>query len=247
MNVSRPSKRLLVIAIVSMLLVAGTGVYTWQSISAWKAYETRLKNEQKELTRLKDDSLDGGGDSERLVAIRALDDKIAKRSELCTMNGAYAWQATVIPVLKNVVNECKTKVAQLDVIAGPLSALRQYLDVGEKVRSVVATLAPGEILTDKNWTDKGLKRTEHVKRELSGLSVNGDGAGLKSEAIKYADNLVTAWKSLVKANDAKDKTGFLTASAAVAAAYADFSGLADSSDEVIQQKVTELTTAAKGL
>src|SRR5688500_12745577 len=98
-----PSKRLIVAILVSIMLVVVAGLYTWQSIGAWKSYESRLKSEEAEYTELKDAALGAETAKQRLAAIRQLDDKLAERDRLCDMNGLYAWQATVIPPLRDGV------------------------------------------------------------------------------------------------------------------------------------------------
>lgn len=248
MTHKRLTKRMLVIGIMSLLIVVGAGVYTWLSLSAWKAYETRLVAEQLEYRDLRATALGKSSMSEKLAAIRALDDKLAARGELCDMNSAFAWQAHVIPPLRQGVEQCERKVGQLGVVAGPLHELRTYLDTADGIRRTLAALAPDGALTDKNWSEQGVNRARAVQSELGKRNkVTGKAAVLQSKAIGYADALVKSWQELVDANQAKDKVKFLVASAAVTKAYADFAGLADITDADIVAQVAAVQKAANDL
>ncbi|MES2876358.1 MAG: hypothetical protein V4678_02705 [Patescibacteria group bacterium] len=249
MKLRRPSKKITIISLLSALIIVAAGVYTWQSLAAWQGYESRLLAEKAEYERLKESAISGDSAKTRLTAIRSLDDKLRQRSSLCYMNPFFAWQAVVIPPLKEGVKQCEAEVKQLNLVAMPLSALRQYLDAAEKLQAIVITLAPTEAFTDKNWAEKGVAQAKKVQSDLKKLEVasDTDAGQLKSKALGYADSLVAAWEQLMQANEAKDKTGFITGSAAVVKAYADFTGLADAADTVIKQKVSELMKVAAKL
>ena len=241
------SKRTGLITLVSIICVLVAGLYTWQSLRAWSDYEARLMSEQKTYEQLKDTALNGKTADERLKAIHSLDDKLAKRSELCRMNGVYAWQASIIPTLKSGVQRCEAKVRQLGLVAGPVSALRDYLEASAKVQEIISELAPSDSLNDSNWVEKGLETAKTARDKLKKVSARGDAAELRDQAGKLSDSLVSAWGSLIQANDAKDKSAFLTASGAVTKAYADFMSLADTADEQIEAKVRAVTKVAEGL
>lgn len=247
MTFKHPSKRFMVIVAVSIGFVAVAGLYTWQSIGAWKSYESRLMAEEADYTTLKNTALSADTSKERLAAIRKLDDKLDARDTLCAMNGLYAWQAVVIPPLREGVKRCEAKVKQLGLVAVPLKALREYLEAGEKIQAIVKNLKPGAALTESNWTVNGLERAKKAAAELKALRLSGDAATLKSQAGKLCDSLIVAWQNLIKANDAKDKTAFLSASVAVAKAHADFMGLADTADAELQQKVEAVMKEADKL
>lgn len=246
MKFRRPSKRVILPAVCVAVVLVG-GIYTWQSLSTWRDYEARLKNEQAEYSRLKQTALNGDTTSKRLSAVRSLDNTLAERSDLCYMNPLYSWQSAVVPVLKNGMKQCTDKVKQLSRVAAPLSELRDYLDSAEQVKKVVAQLVPSETFNEKNWATNGLQQAQDVQSQVEKLGGTGDVKKLNDEAKQHADALVTAWEGLVKANEAKDKAAFVTASAAVLKAYADFAGLADTADEAISQKVTAVTDAASSL
>lgn len=241
------NKRTSLITLVSIICVLVAGVYTWQSLRAWSDYEARLMSEQTTYEQLKDTALNGKTADERLKAIRSLDDKLAKRSELCRMNALFAWQASIIPPLKAGVKQCEDKVRQLGLVAGPLSALRDYLEASAKVQEIINELTPGDTLNDSNWVEKGLEKAKVARDKLKEVPVTGDAAKLRDQAAKLSGSLVSSWESLIKANDAKDKTAFLAASAAVSQAYAEYMSLADVADEQIEAKVRALTKAAEGI
>lgn len=245
-TIKRPSKRIIIILVIAGLLVI-TAVYAWQSLVAWKGYEARLLKEQASYQQLRTKALSGATVAERLAAIRQLDGKLDDRSRLCKMNPLFAWQASIVPPLGSGVRQCEDKLKQLNAIAGPLSSLRDYLDSAQKLQEVVKKLAPGESLTDKNWAQKGLRQAKDVQSQLKGLKGEGDAKTLNGKALDLSGRLVAAWESLITANDAKDKTAFITSSAAVIAAYADFASLADSADQAIQSKVKAVTSAASKL
>lgn len=242
-RIRKPSRRISLIILISLACILLDGIYTWQSLRAWSDYETRLMNERKAYDALRDQALTADTPDSRLAAIRMLDDKLAKRSELCGMNGLYAWQATVLPPLKAGVQECEATVRQLGLIAAPLTALRDYLEASAKVQDIIGTLGSDATFTDSNWVEKGRNKATAVRDELKKLSVTGDAAKLKEQAIELSNSLVASWDSLIKANDAKDKSAFLSASAAVTKAYADFMSLADATDAAITDKVDALNTA----
>lgn len=245
-SIHRPSRRSLV-AIAIILLIAALAGYIWLSFGSWKEYESRLMAERQSYDQLRDDALNGKTTDDRLKALRLLDDKLATRDTLCDMNPLFSWQANVVPVLKEGVKECHAAVKRLDVLAGPLGELRDYLDVGIRLRESVAKLSPGSALSESNWSQLGLERAKAFQTEVTSIEASGDGAKLKAEAKQLADELVKNWQALIKANAAKDKVGFLSAATAVAKSYADFGSLADSSDVVITKKITEITKAYEAL
>ena len=247
MAFKRPSRRALIISLVSVIIVLAAGAYTWASISAWKGYEARLTAEQATLEKLRDQALGADAADKRLAAIRELDDRLKGRDDLCDMNPLFAWQSAIVPVLKDGVQRCQNKVKALGAVAGPLTALRQYLDVAQKVQQRVKALAPEGNLTDANWSEQGLNRAQQLRADLKKISAQGDAQKLKDQAGTLADNLVKSWKSLIEANGKKDKDGFLAASAAVVKSYADFAGLADTADDAISGQVTALQKAAAKL
>lgn len=247
MRLHRPSRRTAIILVISLSLVGLGGLYAWQSLRAWSGYEARLMSERSEYDALRSAALNGDSPKDRLAAIQRLDDKLQKRSELCQMNPLYSWQAQVIPQLKAGVKECRDKVRQLDRLVVPLRALREYLEASEKVSAILEGLNPGEALKENNWKTNGLARAKKAADELKGLTVGGDAQKLKNRAVELAQTLVKEWQDLIKANDAKDKTAFLAASAAVSKAYVGFMSLADAADQLLKQKVDAVVAEADRL
>lgn len=247
MALKRPSRRAFIISLVSVIIVLAAGAYTWASISAWKGYEARLTAEQATLEKLRDQALGADAADKRLAAIRELDDRLKGRDDLCDMNPLFAWQSAIVPVLKDGVKRCQDKVKALGVIAGPLTALRQYLDVAQKVQQSVASIATKDSLTDANWSEQGLNKAQQLQADLKKIPASGEGQKLKDQAGTLADNLVKSWKTLIEANSKKDKDGFLAASAAVMQSYVDFAGLADVADDAISGQVATLQEAAAKL
>lgn len=235
MRFTRPSRKLTIITVVALLLIAA-GLYVWQSAQAWSAYERRLAAEKSEYEKLQSAATTGSA-QDRLTAIRELDDKLPDRTTLCDMNPLYAWQASIVPVLRNGVQACESAVKRLDNLSGPLGALRDYLDTAEKLRTTLADMAPAEPLNEKNWAKLGLKTAEQARDSIMGLeSRDKDAKQLLEQAKVLSDQLVKAWQTLMSANDAKDKDAFIGASADVAKSYTDFAGLADTVDADIAKK-----------
>jgi hypothetical protein len=243
MRFRRPSRKWVIIAVVALALV-GAGLYAWQSVQAWSAYERRLNAEKAEYEELKKQATTGSA-QERLRAIRELDDKLPDRATLCDMNGLYAWQASIVPALRDGVKACESAVKRLDALASPLGALRDYLDTADKLQGAIADMAPTEPLTEKNWAELGLKRAEQARDSIKDLGAQDqDAKQLLEQARVLSDQLVKAWQTLVSANDAKNKDAFIGASAAVAKAYADFASLADTADTDIAEKADTALKAA---
>lgn len=241
--VRRPSKRIATVGIIIAVLFIGVGLYAWQSVTTWQGFERRLVSERAEYDKLRTEALNGSTIDSRLKALRALDDKVSTSDTLCSVNSLYAWQATVLPPLKEGMSACKTAVKQLSAVSAPLAELRDYLDTGAKLRDAVATLAPGSNLNEANWGDIGLSRAKVAQKDIKELRATGDAADLKKQAVALADSLVVNWESLLRANEAKDKAAFLTAAGNVTKSYADFASLADTADEAIKQKVTAVSKA----
>ena len=246
MKFHRPSKRIIIVLIsVSIILVAG--VYTWLSLNAWKAYQARLASEQATYQTLKQSALEGKTTSDRLKALRALDDKLKSRAYLCDISPVFAWQAVVLPPLKNGVEQCQEAVRKLNAVAGPLHSLRSYLDTSEKIQSELKQLAPKASFTEDNWAETGLEQAKSVQAKLKNISAPADAAALKTKAVSLTGTVVSTWQTLIDADQAKDKTAFMNASAGVMKAYAGLTELADIADESIQAKVSAVTKAAKDL
>lgn len=245
MSSKRPPKNIIVIGILSAIILLGAGAYTWQSLAAWKGYETRLLSEREEYQQLKDAAFNATSPKDRLVAIRKLDDKLADRGNLCKVNGLFAWQARVVPMLGDGVKACETEVKRLNLVAAPLSGLRDILDTAEKLQSSVTKLVPSDALNDKNWAQKGLGAAKAVQDELKGLKLDGDSKELAGTASNLTDNLVKAWESLIKADEAEDRSAFVAASAEVTKAYANFASLADTADSLIQPRIQEVIDAIR--
>ncbi|MDQ5931972.1 MAG: hypothetical protein QG649_57 [Patescibacteria group bacterium] len=247
MKRKRITRKHLIVGLVSLGLILAGGLYTWSSITVWRNYESRLLTEQKTYASLKDQALKGETPASRLQAVQKLDDKLMRRNELCSLHPLYGWQAVVVPAIRDGVQRCKDKVRQLDAIAKPLGILRSYLDTEAKIRSIMTTLAPNEAFTEKNWKEKGLARIEQAKRALDELRTNEQSGELKRKALSLIATTEKAWQALITANDAKDKNAYLAASDQVVKSYADFSALADASDEILQKQVQAVTNAAAKL
>lgn len=245
MKLRRPfkSSTLLVIMAVAVIVI---GLYTWQSVEAWRGYERRLTAERTAFTDLTKTALSGDSPEKRLKALRTLDDKVMTRDTLCDMNGLYEWQASLIPALKEGMTTCESMVTLLDTVSKPLGNLRDYLDTGSELSAIVETLKSTGSFTEANWQTVGLSHAKKVQDDVKMVKASGDDAvGLKKQAQALTDTLVSKWESLIKANGAKDKTAFITSSAEVIKAYTDFTALADSSDTAIKAKVEALTAAYK--
>lgn len=244
MRVAKPSRRLAIILTIVLLIVVATGLYVWQSIAAWAAYERRLTAEQATYTQLQASATTGTA-AERLQAIRTLDDRLTDRGNLCHINALYAWQASVVPALRDGVESCQSAAKRLNTLAGPLGALRDYLDTAEQVSETIAGLTPSGPLTEKNWAEQGLEKARQAQESIGTLQVSDkDAKELVEQAKGLSDRLVKAWRDLLSANEAKDKAAFLTASAGVAKAYVDFAGLADTADAHITEKADKALKAA---
>jgi len=244
MRINRPSRRVTIILLIAAALLITAGLYAWQSALAWSGYERRLVTEKAAYEQLRKRVTSGMAD-DRLKAVRELDDKLTGRGKLCHMNGLYAWQAGIVPQLRDGVASCKASVKRLDALSGPLGALRDYLDAAEKLRTQVATLAPTVALTEKNWAELGLKKAQQAQQSIRKLSSRDkDADKLIEQATRLSDQLVKAWQTLLSANEAKDKTAFLSASASLARAYAEFAGLADTADADIADKAQAALKAA---
>lgn len=243
MRFRRPSRKLILIAVGVLLLIA-VGLYAWQSVQAWSAYERRLTAEKSEYEKLQTAATTGSA-NDRLRAIRELDDKLPDRGTLCDINVVYAWQASIVPALRDGMESCESAVRRLDALSGPLGALRDYLDAAEKLRGAVANMAPVEALTEKNWAELGLKKAEQARDSIKELdSQDKDANQLLEQARVLSDQLVKAWQTLISANDAKNKDAFIEASAAVAKGYTDFAGLADTVDADVARKADAALKAA---
>jgi hypothetical protein len=238
MRRKKPSKRIVLI-LAGVLVLIAVGLYTWQSALAWSDYERRLAGERAAYERLQVQTKSGTA-QERLEAIRELDDKLADRATLCDMSALYAWQANIVPMLREGVETCEAALKRLNALSGPLGALRDYLDTAEKLREAVADMAPAEKLTETNWAELGLKKAEQTRDSLKDITTQDEDAKrLLTQAKGLSDRLVKAWGTLISANQAKDKAAFIGASAAVVKAYADFAGLADTADSDITEKANE--------
>lgn len=244
MRFTKPSRRLTIILTIVLLVVIGVGLYVWQSATAWSAYERRLTAEQATYTQLQAAAMTGTAE-ERLQAIRKLDDKLADRGKLCHVDTLYAWQATVVPVLRDGVESCQSAAKQLNALADPLGALRDYLDTTEQVSEIIAELTPSGPLTETNWAKQGLEKARQAQKSIETLQVSGkDAKELVEQAKGLSDRLAKAWQELLSANEAKDKAAFITANADVAKAYVDFAGLADTADAQITEKAEKALKAA---
>ena len=229
----------------SIILVAG--VYTWLSLNAWKAYQARLASEQTSYQTLKQSALEGKTTADRLKALRALDDKLKSRASLCDISPLFAWQAVIVPLLKKGVEQCQDAVRKLNTVAGPLHSLRTYLDTSEKIQTELKQLAPKASFTEDNWAEAGLEQAKGVQENLKTIAAPADAAALKTKAVSLTGTVVSAWQSLIDANQAKDKTAFINASANVMKAYAGLTELADIADDSIQAKVSAVVEASKDL
>lgn len=239
MIIRRPSRKAIVIT-GSLLLVIAVGVYAWASFTAWKAYEARLTKERAEYQTLQR-AVQTGTPAERLKALRTLDDKLDDRQTICDAPALYAWHSTIIPPIRDGVATCEAAKKQLDSVAGPVGTLRAYLDVADALREKLQTLLPAEPLNESNWNELGVKRADSVKSALEQVQTDDSEAKALIEAAAAAtEKLSTAWKALIAANQAKDRTAFEAANQAVTAAYAEFAAVADKADESIRQKVTAL-------
>jgi hypothetical protein len=235
MRIHLPSKKILHILILTLIPVLA-GLYAWQSVGAWQKFESRLTGEKETYEKLKFQALEGDSPEARIKAVRALDDKVASRSELCRMNNFYAWQSGIVPVIRAGVERCEATTRLLETLSIPLRELRNYVDAVEKVQSVVGSLAYSENLNEQNWREQGLARAKQAQKAAEELTGHGDVAKLNDQTKQVTGELVKAWEALILAHTNKDKAAFEVAKGAVLKAYADLTGLADTADAAIQQK-----------
>jgi hypothetical protein len=239
------SKKVIIIILLSLLLVVGSGVYTFFSLNAWKGYQTRLLGERDQYSTLKQQALDGSGNvTDRLTAIRQLDDKVKHRSDLCYMSPVFAWQAKIVPILKDGVNSCIVAKGQLDAIAKPLTSLRQYLDVAAQLQSDAKKLSPPAPISSKDWMAQGLHSAKNLQSKIKVLSATGEGLALKKQAQTASDELVTNWQALIQGKASGGNVAYAGALVKLTKSYANFVSLAKSTDASIQMKADKLSKAA---
>ena len=239
-----PRRRLLIIIGVMLLVIACAALYVWASVNAWSTYQTRLMSEKSAYESLQKQALTGDSIVERQAAIRRIDDKLAQRDGLCHIHPAFTWQAKIIPALKDGAKKCESKQSQLNAIAGPVHALRTYVDTAESVRAAIMNIATDQPLTEKNWMDKGVEASKNAIAAIKQVRADDDQArALKKRALALSESLENTWERLLAAHKKKDKAGFMTASTGVTDAYAAVMELADMTDQVITERVEALSEA----
>lgn len=240
----RVARKQIIVGLISLALIGVAGLYTWSSIASWRSYESRLLDEQQAYESLKDQALQGKTPTSRLEAVQKLDDKLERRNELCTVNPLYGWQSWLIPALKDGVKKCTDKVKQLNAVAKPLSVLRDYLEAEAKIREIMSSLASDVAFSENNWKERGLQRVTLAKKALNDLRASTESDELRNQALGLVTATEKAWQALIAASDAKDKAAYLAASEQVIKSYAEFSALADTSDDILQKQVQAVTAAA---
>lgn len=241
-STSRKKKIILIVSAMVAVAVLVVGVYAWLSYQSWKNYETRLKSTRDDLTELRDTALNGQNPEARLQAIRELDDAISKDKDVCEAEPAFAWQADVVPVIRQGITECERAFQELERAAEPLSELRDYLDTASGIQKAIGeNMVGATALGEKDWKEEGLQPATELRSSLNTLvAASDDAKTLKSDALDHADELVEAWTALIKAHDAKNKDQFIKASERISQAYAAFAGLADDADDQIKKLAAPL-------
>lgn len=211
--------------------------YVITSIDAWRDIEnnsvtTRQNMKNQVVSTMKNSNIS--------TETRQISLKTAMEATVtCKPHPMFAWQEQVIGSAKKYVRACEDNAAYMVKLRSVLERLVHYFENEKKMTELLQSIVPADTLKEHTWKKEHTK-VQQVADATKDLAVHGEYKAVHSEAVKRLNNVTAAWKSLLSAHKAEDRSKFTTAKAKLLKAYGYLQNIADTSDKTLTILLKEL-------
>jgi hypothetical protein len=241
-------KKVIIISVAGLILVALIAGYVWMSSQAWQSSEqTSVARKTTVITLTKDVLYNGNiSNTERATKLKKLSE--IKTDDLCKVSGLYSWQRSLIGSLEATMKHCESVRNNIATVVAAANTMQRYSSDEKKIIVQLQNLKP---VTDKIST-VDLKKTvdtlQRAKDQVTKASLTTeDGKELRTLSVDILTAAATSWNALVTANEKQDRAAYEAETTKLASAYGRFSEVSKQSADKYQKHLGTLQTALVSL
>jgi hypothetical protein len=241
-------KKVIVIGVASLILVALIAVYIWMSSQAWQSSEQTVLNRKDAAMTLTKEVLYNGSisNAEREDKLKQLSE--TKQDDLCKISGLYSWQRSLIGSLEATMKGCESVRSNIATVVTAANTMQRYSSDEKKIIVQLQNLKP---VTDK-ISPADLKKTadtlQRVKDQVAKVSLTTEeGKDLRMLSGDILTAAATSWSAVIAANEKQDRAAYEAETTKLASAYGRFSEISKQSADKYQKHLGTLQTALVSL
>jgi hypothetical protein len=235
----------LIVGCVLLILLVGLGSYVLWSKQVWSQYTPSYTAWRTELKTAVDRAikLPVTTKMERVEAtkhFKILAESMSDKQEtVCVTNPLVQWQGQFMKSLNEDRMACGVVAANVKEFHKRLLAVVAYSDDDQELAKILSTISQPEGLNEDALPEQSHTWNAAIET-VKKMSVSEDFKPTQQRAVEKMTSLKMAWEALNAAHQAKDKTKYMVALAAVGASY-------DGLDEITTTTEATLANLAKGL
>lgn len=215
--------RWFIIATLAVVILGAVGAYVWWSKNSWDAYEKQYTGLHRDVDAkltavfsLQSDTVQQRQEKTTHLAKMSADIEEMSGS-FCRQNSLIGWQ-TVFNQYKTHEESCKASLAALGAFNDQLKLTVGYLQQEQALAKLLAAApAQAEVAESEFKAQLTAWRTVYDGTRNAGSS--GDFDTVKQGTVDATGEIVKTWEEIIAAHQTKDKTRYMKAVQALAAAY----------------------------
>lgn len=219
----RPNRRGVIIG--SLVLLVGVGVsYALWSKGVWSDYEPSHTQWRQSIKAEVDQAvaLPVKTAKEREAALSAhqgVIQRIATTHQIqCAVPAAVAWQMRFIESLQALEATCRASVRDVVQFKAAHEQVTTYLKDDVAIAKIITTIPQPTELADSHWSQQ-IETWNTMIQKTTDLTVSKPFESTKGALIARMSAIRSAWQKVIAASDARDKTAYMAAQSALAAAH----------------------------
>jgi hypothetical protein len=233
------------ICIVLLALIAGYAVW---STNTWKEYKVAREKWQSSLQKSVDTALalpatNHEERSRKMTKFKSVSSDITSAKEsLCTISSLLSWQL-FIDGIKKEKQACDQQIETADAFSLKMQKTITYLENEQYLtKLVISSVASQDKLTEASW-DSQPATWQVTVDAVKKMSVEAEFTPVKNNAVELTQSIQSAWKAVIDAHKAKDKSKYLEAQAKLVQSYDVLPQLAAKSTQQFETIARALQTA----
>jgi len=236
---SQHKKALMVISL--LVLAVSLIAYCFWSKQAWEGYShsTRQRSESARNAIDAALALPASNDEQRKLkydtVVTASSDITKGEDSACNLNPLIQWQRSLgFLNLATIVNDCNTEKEKLGALNGDLKKVIAYIGDEQAVASLLENVKPksSDLLVDSSWADQ-LKLWESFSATIGARKVSSEFTATKALVQERSSVVEAAWREVIAAHGAKDKSRYLKSQTALVSSYAALNTIPDMSNRYL--------------
>lgn len=235
--------RIVVLSITILLILVGAYVYS--SFRVWENYENSYTTLRQDIGQDIDAALQLSAVSsddrlKKIVALEEVTTTISDKQSICDMPGVFSWQRS-IGGLGSRTDTCNETIDAMTEYGGSLNRAVVYLKAEREIASIIGAAATNSKQTEKTLDTQLTAWTKAVS-DIGVVQAPEEFISTKEYALKYASKMESAWKDVIAAHKAQNKSKYLKAYADLVGAHEMLATLASKSQDGFTIITKELQT-----